>query len=99
MKPQGNQKQTRLRSIGNSKGVILSTDILQEAGIPPNADIMITAENGQITIVEIKPQSLVNTDLSSWEEQFRQVIKKGAKPEKDLFEGLSNEFDKKGWTW
>ncbi|HSU27157.1 MAG TPA: hypothetical protein VLJ68_02170 [Chitinophagaceae bacterium] len=99
MKHSGNHKQSKLRSIGNSKGVILSGSLLQKAGISPNADIMITAQDGQITIVEIKPSDPVNTDLSTWEKQIRMAIKKGAKPDKDLFEGLSNDFDEKEWTW
>jgi hypothetical protein len=51
---------------------------------------------GVIYIMEAKAND-VNTDLATWDKQFKAAIKKGAKPEEDLFEGLSNEFDKKGW--
>jgi hypothetical protein len=39
----------------------------------------------------------VNTDLATWDKQFKAAIKNGAKPEKDLFGELSNEFDDGEW--
>jgi antitoxin component of MazEF toxin-antitoxin module len=86
---------TKLRAIGNSKGVILNNQLIEAAGISANADIIIRADKGKI-IIEAKKED-VNTNLSSWDKQFKQAIKAGAKPEKDLFEGIENEFDKKEW--
>ena len=89
---------TKIRSIGNSRGIILSNKLLQKAGLAQDADIIVTAHNGQIIIVELKVQGVVNTDLSSWEKQFKQAIKKRNVSEKDLFEGIRNEFDQNEWT-
>jgi hypothetical protein len=65
------------------------------AGMNANAEIIIRAGKGK-TIIEAKKEE-VNTNLSSWDKQFKQAIKAGSKAEKDLFEGLENEFDKKEW--
>lgn len=86
---------SRIRPVGNSKGVLLNNSIIKAAGIDMDADITIEATAGVITIVQAKPE--VNTDLQTWDAQFKKAIKAGAKPEKDLFEGLVNEFDKKEW--
>jgi antitoxin component of MazEF toxin-antitoxin module len=85
---------TKLRAIGNSKGVILNNQLIEAAGISANAEITIRAGKGKI-IIEAKED--VNINLSSWDKQFKQAIKAGSKPEKDLYDGLENEFDKKEW--
>jgi len=87
---------SRIRAIGNSKGVILNNQLIEAAGISQDADIIINAGAGIIYIVEAKAPG-INTDLSTWDKQFKAAIKKGATPEKDMFEGLENEFDKKEW--
>ncbi len=86
---------SRIRSVGNSKGVILNNNLIKAAGLDMEADIIIEASAGMITIVQAKPA--VNTDLATWGAQFKKAIKAGAKPEKDLFAGLVNEFDKTEW--
>ncbi len=86
---------SRIRSVGNSKGVILNSSMLKAAGLSADADIIIKAGDGIIIIEQAKPE--VNTDLKSWDAQFKKAIKSGAKPEKDLFEGLANKFDKTEW--
>ena len=88
---------SKIRSVGNSRGVILSRTLLQRAGLADDADILVTVNDGQIIIIELKESNKVNTDLSSWERQFKRAIKNGAHPEKDLFEGISNAFDKNEW--
>ncbi|MGI8597778.1 MAG: AbrB/MazE/SpoVT family DNA-binding domain-containing protein [Chitinophagaceae bacterium] len=86
---------SKIRAIGNSKGVILNSQLMEAAGISADADIIIRADKGKIVIEAIKED--VNTNLSSWDKQFKQVIKTGAKPEKDFFGGMENKFDKKEW--
>lgn len=54
------------------------------------------AADGAIIIIQIKEQE-INTDLSTWDQQFKAAIKKSEKPEKDLFEGIENDFDSKEW--
>lgn len=87
---------SRIRAIGNSKGVILNNQLIEAAGLKPDIDVLINAGNGVIYIVQVKEKN-VNRDLSSWDKQYKSAIKKGAKPEKDLFEGLKNDFDTKEW--
>jgi antitoxin component of MazEF toxin-antitoxin module len=90
------QLRSRIRSIGNSKGVILNNQLIEAAGLNSEVDIMIHAADGIICIIQFKTSN-VNTDLSTWDRQFRTAIKKGAKPEKDLFGNISNDFDLKEW--
>ena len=86
---------SRIRAIGNSKGVILNNQMIESAGLSPEMDILIVAAEGAITITQ--KDAGVNTDISTWDKQFKNAIKKGAKPEGDLFEGLKNDFDEKEW--
>lgn len=87
---------TRIRAIGNSRGVILNNQLIEKAGLDPNMDIVIEVADGAIIIVQVKKQE-VNTDLSTWDRQFQAAVKKGQKPERDLFEGMENDFDSKDW--
>jgi hypothetical protein len=83
------------RSVGNSKGVIISSKLIEASGIAGN-DLIIEAAKGIIAIREMKKTD-VNTDLSSWDKQFKLAMKNGAKSESDLLEGLKNDFDEKEW--
>jgi antitoxin component of MazEF toxin-antitoxin module len=87
---------SRIRAIGNSKGVILNNQLMESAGLSQDMDILIVAAEGIITIMQVKDGG-VNTDISTWDNQFKNAIKKGAKPERDLFEGMKNNFDEKEW--
>jgi len=87
---------SKIRPIGNSKGVILNNQLIKAAGMSEDADIIIKAGNGVIIIIDVKFSS-INEDLSSWDAQFKQAIKQSKKPEKDMFEGTKNEFDKTEW--
>jgi len=86
---------SRLRAIGNSIGVILNNHLIEAAGLNAEGDIMIVAGDGVITI-QMK-LSEVNTDLSTWDRQFKTAIKNGAQPEGDIFENMANEFDLNEW--
>src|SRR5579862_7755795 len=83
---------SRLRDIGNSKGLILNSRAIEIAGLNAEADIVVQVNEGVITIFQER-QGKVNTDLSTWDKQFKSAIKKGAKPDADLFHRLENEFD------
>jgi len=87
---------SRIRAIGNSKGVILNNQLIESAGLNQDIDILIMAADGIIAIIQIKDAG-VNTDISTWDKQFKNAIKRGAKPEGDLFEGMKNDFDEKEW--
>jgi antitoxin component of MazEF toxin-antitoxin module len=87
---------SKIRAIGNSRGVILNSQLMETAGLIPDEDIVIRASDGLITIQRVEKPA-VNTNLSTWDKQFKAAIKAGAKPEGDLFEGIENEFDAKEW--
>lgn len=89
---------SKIRQIGNSKGVILPNRIIEEAGISPDADLIIKVEDGVIMIAEAKVEGSVNTDLSSWDKQFKNAIKMGNKPETDLWDNMKNQFDEEEWA-
>ena len=88
---------SRIRAIGNSKGVILNNRVMEAARLSAETDIVIHAAEGIITIMQVKGTG-INTDLSTWDKQFKAAIKEGAIPEGDLFEGMENEFDEKEWV-
>ena len=87
---------SRIRAIGNSKGIILNGKLLEAAGITDRAEVAIHAKEGEIRIVPIQ-DSAINNDIAKWDALFKAAISKGAKPEKDLFGGLDNSFDEKEW--
>jgi hypothetical protein len=51
-----------------------------------------------IVIAESRETININTDISTWDEQFKKAIKKGIKPETDVWDGMQNQFDEEGWT-
>lgn len=87
----------RIRKIGNSKGILLSNSVTKELGVSDDAEVIVTTEKGRIIIRPAENKRKINTDLSTWEAQFKAAIKSSDKPEKDLFEGMENEFDKEEW--
>ena len=71
--------------------------MIKELGVEDNATVIVTSEKGRIIIKPAENKRKINTDLSTWEAQFKAAIKRGDKPEKDLFEGIENKFDKEEW--
>src|SRR5450755_2494538 len=65
---------TKIRAIGNSRGVILNNRIMEEAGISDESKIIINASSGIITIIAEK---ISHTDISTWEAQFKKSMKSG----------------------
>jgi antitoxin component of MazEF toxin-antitoxin module len=58
---------SRLRRIGNSRGVILSNRLIEEAGIAPDAELVLKAVEGVIIIAEAKKPSRVLTGRNGHE--------------------------------
>lgn len=87
----------RIRKIGNSKGILLSNKLINQSGIEDGGEVIVTAEKGRIIIKPIENKRKINTDLTSWEAQFKAAIKSGDEPETDMFEGMENKFDKEEW--
>ena len=88
-----NASPVKIRKIGNSNGILLSNKMLSHLGIKEGAAVTVTAEPGQLIIKPAITTPAINTDLSTWEAQFKQAIKNGDTPERDMFEGMSNKFD------
>ena len=88
---------SKLRDIGNSKGVILNNRILEDAGITSEADLIIHASDGMI-IIQARYTGSVNTNLATWDAEFKKSFKKDKLPEGDMWKGLENKFDQEEWT-
>jgi antitoxin MazE len=88
---------TSIRKVGNSRGIILSRKILSELHLSEGSEVEVSLSDGGIQIVPVQPKRTVNKDLSSWGNQFKAAIKAGDKPDKDLFDGLTNDFDFQEW--
>jgi antitoxin component of MazEF toxin-antitoxin module len=83
------------RAVGNSKGIIIPSKLIEASGISGN-DLIIAAANGLIAIRELK-QTDVNTDLSTWDKQFKSALMKGQEADSDVFPDLKNDFDAEEW--
>ncbi len=77
-----------IRKIGNSQGILLPKTMLQSLGIDKEVEVELTAEG--ILLKPIRPRH-------NWEAQFKKA--QVGTSEKDLFEGMSNDFDDKEWSW
>jgi antitoxin MazE len=81
---------TRLKKIGNSKGITLSKTLLEQYQFEDEVEIL-AQEDGLL----IKPAK----SREQWDDQFKAAKKAGHQPEKTLLESFPNSFDKNEWTW
>ncbi len=81
----------QLIDIGNSKGIRIPKKLIQQYGLED--EIEITATSNGLLI------SKKGHGRDGWDEQIKEALEVGNKPETDLFDGISNEWDKNGWTW
>jgi antitoxin MazE len=88
---------TSIRKVGNSKGIILSGKMLSELHLVEGSEVEISLSDVGIQIIPVPQKKEVNRDLSTWGNQFKAAIKAGDQPDKDLFDGLTNDFDSKEW--
>ena len=88
---------TSIRKVGNSKGIILSGKILAELNLVEGSEVEVSLSDAGIQIAPVPKKREVNRDLSTWGNQFRAAIKARDRPDKDLFDGLANDFDSKEW--
>lgn len=89
---------TKLRKIGNSRGVLLNRHFLSVLKVKDEDNVMIRTEGNRI-IIEAEPK--VNSKLMEWEKAFKSISpeqKVLSKEEKD-FMSFSNDFDEKEWKW
>jgi len=83
---------TKLKKIGNSRGITLSKSLLDQYQFDDEVEIL-AQDNGLLIMpVKVKPRE-------QWDELFKKAIKEGHTPDKDLFGGFENDFDKDEWTW
>ena len=83
---------TRLRKIGNSKGITLSKTLLEQYQFEDEVEI-VAQENGLLIMpAKARPRE-------KWDEQFKAAKKAGHKPDNAMLERFPNSFDKKEWTW
>ena len=45
----------KLQRIGNSTGIILTADLLREAGLAQGAEVIVRAQRGQVVITALDP--------------------------------------------
>jgi antitoxin MazE len=83
---------TRLKKIGNSKGITLSKSLLEQYNIEDEVEIVAQADG-----LLIKPAKAKSRE--QWDELFKSAKKSGYMPDKAMLENYSNSFDKTEWTW
>ena len=83
---------TRLKKIGNSRGITLSKTLLDQYQFEDEVEIVAQKNGLLIMPVKVKPRE-------QWDELFKKAIKEGHTPDKAILEGFANDFDKKEWTW
>lgn len=71
---------------------------MEEAGISPDSEIVIQAIHGSIIISKTTAQVAVNTDLSTWDAQFKRAIKAHGRSTDELWQDIQNKFDEEEWT-
>lgn len=81
---------TKVRKIGNSKGIILAKSILEQCAITDEVKVSVVDSKIVIEAVQTHPRD-------GWEEQ---LIKAGSlQDDENKIEDFGNEFDAKEWTW
>ena len=71
---------TTIRKVSNSKGVILSGEILSELHLVEGSEVEVSLSDTGILISPVSPEPVspkkeVNRELSSWDNQFKAAIK------------------------
>jgi antitoxin MazE len=85
----------KIIQIGNSKGIRIPKQVLEEFDLDENSEIELDTLNGSIVL---KPK---NYPRNNWISQFQESQAIYKKPDlvDDEFIELSNEFDEQEWTW
>ncbi|HWR33272.1 MAG TPA: AbrB/MazE/SpoVT family DNA-binding domain-containing protein [Chitinophagaceae bacterium] len=83
---------TRLKKIGNSKGITFSKSLLEQYQLEDEVEIIPQPDG--LLIMPAKASS-----REQWDEQFKSAKKTNQQPGAALLGSFSNSFDKKEWTW
>lgn len=81
-----------IRRIGNSQGIILPRNLLQQTGIEHEVDLQVI--DGAIIL-----RPAVSNPRAGWDAQFKKALEEGHMPEDDSFDSMANEFDQNEWQW
>jgi antitoxin MazE len=80
----------QIRKIGNSSGIIIPKSMLDRCEISDEVNMEVV--KGMIIIKSVRKQVREN-----WDVLFKEANKRNPTREKDLFDGIPNEFDKNEW--
>ena len=83
---------TKLKKIGNSKGITLSKSLLEQYQFEEEVEIIAMPDGLLITPARARQRE-------KWDEQFKAAKMAGHKNEISLLGGFPNSFDKEEWTW
>lgn len=83
---------TRLKKIGNSKGITLSKSLLEQYQFEDEVEIIAQPDGLLITPARARHRE-------KWDEQFKAAKKAGHQGGNNLLGSFSNTFDKEEWTW
>jgi antitoxin MazE len=81
--------QQNLRKIGNSSGIIIPKNILEQCDITVSVEIEV---KGDVIVV----RSSKRKPREKWDKLFKKAIKENG-IDVDLFDGLNNDFDINEW--
>lgn len=84
------EMKTKIRTIGNSSGIIISKKILEELNIEQKDELHLSVKNGKILIQKIEEPR------ENWKAQF---LKAGSLQENEAIMDFPNQFDEEEWTW
>lgn len=82
----------KIIKIGNSRGIMLSKQLISQFNFEREAEIVTNDEGILIKPVKDQPRQ-------SWEKQFEEAMSIEEEQEGELLEGFENEFDKTEWKW
>jgi len=83
---------TKIIKIGNSQGIMLSKQLLNQYEFVKEVEIIPNEEGILIAAIKEKPRQ-------NWDKQFEEAKAAGHLPEGEMLEGFENDFDKNEWTW
>jgi antitoxin MazE len=82
----------KIIKIGNSRGIMLSKQLLNQYAFIKEVEIIPNKEGVLITAIKEKPRQ-------NWDKQFEEAKAMGHEAEGEMLEGFENDFDKNEWKW
>lgn len=82
----------KIIKIGNSRGIMLSKQLLSQYEFSNEVEIIFDQEGILIKPIKERPRQ-------NWDKQFEEAKALGHEPEGELLGGFENDFDKNEWKW